>query len=85
VPILIEASAEIPDEITELPVHAHRIEAMAGAEPAAAAEREPPSLGELKETPEAALSAAVPESPVETWSERSSNPRRGWWQRLIQP
>jgi ribonuclease E len=89
VPILIEASAEIPEEITELPVHPHRIEAMAGAEPAAPAEPEPPSLGEMKRTPEAALSAADlpagPESPVETVGERSSNPRRGWWQRLIQP
>jgi ribonuclease E len=89
VPILIEASAEIPEEITELPVHPHRIEAMAGAEPAALAEPELPALGEMKQTPEAALSDAVlpagPESPVETVSERSSNPRRGWWQRLIQP
>jgi hypothetical protein len=72
-----------------LPVHPHRIEAMAGAEPAAPAEPEPPSLGEMKRTPEAALSAAVlpagPESPVETVGERSANPRRGWWQRLIQP
>jgi ribonuclease E len=89
VPISIEAPAEIPEEISELPVHPHRIEAMAGPEPATPAEREPPSHSEMKRTPEAALSAAVPPagpgSPVETVSERSSNPRRGWWQRLIQP
>jgi ribonuclease E len=89
VPILIEASAEIPEEMTELPVHPHPIEATPGAVSAAPAEREPRSLGEMERTPEAALSTAAPpggpESPVETASERSSNPRRGWWQRLIQP
>jgi len=89
VPVLFEASAEIPQEITELPVHPHPIEATSGAVSAALAEREPRSLSELERTPEAALSTAAPpgelESPVETASEKSSNPRRGWWQRLIQP
>jgi len=89
VPVLIEASAEIPEEITELPVHPYPIEATSGAVSAASAEREPRSLDELDRTPEAELSTAAPpggpESPVETASEKSSNPRRGWWQRLIQP
>jgi hypothetical protein len=49
----------------------------------------PASMSETERTPEAAFSTDAgrpePERPVVTGSEKSSTPRRGWWQRLIQP
>jgi len=52
-------------------------------------EQHPSSTSETERTPEAAFSTdagrAEPEHPVVTGSEKSSTPRRGWWQRLIQP
>jgi hypothetical protein len=52
-------------------------------------EQHPSSTSETERTPEAAFSTdagrAEPEHPVVTGSEKSSIPRRGWWQRLIQP
>jgi hypothetical protein len=43
---------------------------------------EPPTV--LPETP-AAAAEPEPAHPVQIVSEKPANPRRGWWQRLIQP
>ena len=88
VPDPVTAPAEMPGEIADLanPNH-HSVEARAAAEAAGSTEQELPSTSEPERTPEAAFSAgappAEPEHPV--GGEKSSIPRRGWWQRLIQP
>jgi len=90
VPDPVVAPGEMPGEIADLamPRH-HSVEAMAGAEAADPAELELSSTSERERIPKVAFSAgapgAEPEHPVETEPEKSSTPRRGWWQRLIQP
>jgi ribonuclease E len=90
VPDPVSAPGAMPGEIADLAAPPdHLVEARAAAEAAGFAERELSSTGETERTPEAAFSAgappAEPEHPVRTGSEKSSTPRRGWWQRLIQP
>jgi hypothetical protein len=89
-PYAAEALGEIPGEIADLATpRISSVEPSAEAEAAGSAERELSSTNATERTPEGALSLAavpaVPEHPVEPLSERPSNPRRGWWQRLIQP
>jgi ribonuclease E len=89
VPDPVVAPGEMPGEIADLAVPRHHsVEATAGAEAADPAERLS-STSETERTPRVAFSAgappAEPEHPVETEPEKSSTPRRGWWQRLIQP
>jgi ribonuclease E len=85
-----EMSGEIPGEIADLaaPPH-HSVDARAGDEAAGSAERELSSTSETERTAEAGFSADAPptepEHPDGMGSEKSSPPRRGWWQRLIQP
>ena len=90
VPDPFAAPPEMPGEIGNLAVPRHHsVEARAGAEAADPAEQELFSTGDTERTPKAAFSAgappAEPEHPVEAGPEKSSTPRRGWWQRLIQP
>ena len=90
VPDPVAASAEMPGEIADLAIPRHySVEARAGAEAADPAEQELSSTSEAERTPKSVFSAggppAEPEHPVETGPEKSSTPRRGWWQRLIQP
>jgi hypothetical protein len=83
----VTAAGEIPGEITDLatPID-HSVEARAEAEAAGSTEQELPSTSESERTPEAAFSVSAPQAePVEAGTEKSSTPRRGWWQRLIQP
>ena len=86
----VTAAGEMPGEITDLatPFH-HPVEARAEPEAGGSTERELPSTSESERMPEAAFSAgappAEPEHPVGAETEKSSTPRRGWWQRLIQP
>jgi ribonuclease E len=90
VPDPVAAPGQMPREIEDLamPRH-HSVEATAAAEAGDPAERELSATSETERTPKIAFSAgapaAEPEHPVETEPERSSTPRRGWWQRLIQP
>jgi ribonuclease E len=90
VPDPVAAPPEMPGEIADLamPRH-HSVEMRAGAEAADHAEQELSSTSETERTPKSAFSAgALPaeaEHPVDTGPEKSSIPRRGWWQRLIQP
>jgi ribonuclease E len=85
-----EMSGEMPGEITDLaaPPH-HSVDARAGDEAADSAERKLYSTSETERTAEAGFSADAPptepEHPDGMGSEKSSPPRRGWWQRLIQP
>jgi len=90
VPDPVAAPAEMPGGIGNLAVPRHHsVEARAEAEAADPAEQELFSTSETERTPKAAFSAgappAEPEHPVEAGPEKSSTPRRGWWQRLIQP
>ena len=86
----VTAAGEIPGEITDLatPID-HSVEARAEAEAAGSTEQELLSTSESERTPEAAFSASAPQAEpahsVEAGTEKSSTPRRGWWQRLIQP
>jgi ribonuclease E len=85
-PHAVEALGEMRGEIADLATpRLYSVEPSAEAE----AEREPPSTNGTERAPEAALSMAaapaVPEHAGEPPSEKPSNPRRGWWQRLIQP
>jgi len=86
----VSAPGAMPGEIADLATPPdHLVEARAAAEAAGFAERELSSKSETERTPEAAFSVGAPpteaEHPVRTGSEKSSTPRRGWWQRLIQP
>ena len=89
VPDPAAAPGQMPREIAVAMLPHHSVEATAGAEAGDPAERELSATSETERTPEMAFSAgdpaAEPEHPVETGPERSSTPRRGWWQRLIQP
>jgi hypothetical protein len=90
VPDPAAAPGQMPREIEDLAMLPHHsVETTAGAEAGDSAERELSATSETERTPEMAFSAgdpaAEPEHPVETGPERSSTPRRGWWQRLIQP
>jgi ribonuclease E len=90
VPDPVSAPGAMPGEIADLARPPdHLVEARAGAEAAGFAGRELSSTSETERTSEAAFSAGAPlpepEHPVRTGSEKSSTPRRGWWQRLIQP
>jgi hypothetical protein len=88
-----EMREEIPEEIPDLAAPRHHsveaVEARAGGEAAGSAEQELPSTSEPERTSEAGFSAGVlpteSEHPVEPGTMKSSIPRRGWWQRLIQP
>jgi len=87
-PNSVVVPTEMPIEIIASPTPAQVVEALATADAAGSAERQPTSLGEAKPTPEAGFSDTGPEQPehpVVTGSEKPSPPRRGWWQRLIQP
>jgi ribonuclease E len=57
--------------------------------PTAEAEQGVPYVSEAERESDTAPSAAEPEQqpphPVQTVTEKPANPRRGWWQRLIQP
>ena len=57
--------------------------------PTAEAEQGVPYISEAERELETAPSATEPEQqpphPVQTVTEKPANPRRGWWQRLIQP
>lgn len=76
-----ERSGETPDE---------EWESRSGSPPTAEAEQGVPYAGEMERELESA--SAEPEQPhkpepahpVETVTEKPANPRRGWWQRLIQ-
>ena len=89
VPDPAAAPGQMPREIAVAMLPHHSGEATAGAEAGDPAERDLSATSETERTPEMAFSAgdpaAEPEHPVETGPERSSTPRRGWWQRLIQP
>jgi ribonuclease E len=61
----------------------HTLDERAGAETAGSSEQRLSSINETERTPEAAFSTDG--RPAETESEKPSTPRRGWWQRLIQP
>jgi len=84
-----ETPGEMPIEVADWAApRLYSVEARTEAEAAGPAERELFPTSETERTPEAALSAAAPpaepEHQVGTVSEKPS-PRRGWWQRLIQP
>ena len=90
VPYAAEAPEETPGEIADLATHPfYPVEASAEAEAPSSVERELSSTSAIERTQEGELSVAaaptVPEHPVELVSEKPSAPRRGWWQRLIQP
>jgi ribonuclease E len=90
VPDPVGAPGQMPREIEDLAMLPHHsVEATAGTGAGDPAKRELSATSETERTPEMAFSAgaptAEPEHPVETGPERSSTPRRGWWQRLIQP
>jgi ribonuclease E len=88
VPDSVVAPTEMPVEILASPTPVQVVEARATADAAGSAEQQPISLGEAKRTSEAEFSDTRPEQsehPVVTGSEKPSPPRRGWWQRLIQP
>jgi ribonuclease E len=83
-------SVELPEEIApefaeSVMPHAHPVEASAVGGAADLAGSDLPSAGATEQAGEAALSSAEPEHPVGTESEKPPAPRRGWWQRLIQP
>jgi hypothetical protein len=67
-------------------------ESRPGSPPTAEAEQGVPYTGEMERERELELASAEPEQqqkpepahPVETVIEKPANPRRGWWQRLIQ-
>ena len=90
-----EMAGEVPGEITDLAaprdhsITARSVEARPAAEAAPLTEQELTSTSESERTSEAGFSGgplpAEPEHPVEPGTEKSSTPRRGWWQRLIQP
>jgi ribonuclease E len=89
-PYAVEAPGERPGEIADLATaRLYSVEPGAEAEAAGSAERELSSTNGTDQPPEGALSVAAapaaPEHPGEPLSEKPSNPRRGWWQRLIQP
>jgi ribonuclease E len=89
-PYAAEALGETPGEIADLATpRLYSVESSAEAEAAGSVERELSSTNATERAPEGALSVAaapaVPELPLEPLSEKPSNPRRGWWQRLIQP
>jgi ribonuclease E len=87
---LDETPREMPMEVAAdwAAPRLYSVEARTEAEAAGPTERELFSTSETERTPEAALSPAAPpaepEHQVGTVSEKPS-PRRGWWQRLIQP
>jgi ribonuclease E len=90
-----EMAGEVPGEIADLAaprdhaIAARSVEARPAAEAAPSTEQELTSTSESERTSEAGFSGdplpAEPEHPVEPGTEKSSTPRRGWWQRLIQP
>jgi ribonuclease E len=85
-----EAAREIPAEIGGLTTRRpYSVEMSAGSEAEASADKEPLSDSATEQSPEVELSVAItsekPEHSVELVSEKPSAPRRGWWQRLIQP
>jgi len=77
------APGENGPEIGDLAPSHHAVDERAGAETDGSNEQRLSSISETKRTPEAAFSTDG--RPAETESEKSSTPRRGWWQRLIQP
>jgi ribonuclease E len=84
------AVREIPEEIGGLTTRRlYSVEMNAGSETEGSAEKERSSNSATEQSPDVELSAATtpekPEHPVELISEKPSTPRRGWWQRLIQP
>jgi hypothetical protein len=89
-----EMAGEVPREIADLAapsdhaIAARSVEARPAAE-AASTEQELTSTSQSERTSEADLSGgplpAEPEDAVESGTEKPSTPRRGWWQRLIQP
>ncbi len=89
-PYADEALGETPGEIADLPTpRLYSVEPNAEAEAAGSVERELSSTNAAERAPEGALfvaaAPAVAEYPIEPLSEKPSTPRRGWWQRLIQP
>jgi ribonuclease E len=56
----------------------------AAASPTAESELGVPYVSETERILETASAAPDPEPPVQTVTEKPANPRRGWWQRLIQ-
>jgi ribonuclease E len=83
VPDPVAAPRENADEIADLAPFHHAVDERAGAETAGANEQRLSPISETEPTPEAAFSTDG--GPAETGSGKSSTPRRGWWQRLIQP
>jgi len=77
------APGENGGEIGDLAPSHHAVDERAGAGTAGSSEQRLFSISETQGTPEAAFSTNG--RPAETESEKSSTPRRGWWQRLIQP
>jgi hypothetical protein len=65
-------------------------ESRSGSPPIAEAEQGVPYASEIEREPESAFAEQEqphkpePPHPVETVTEKPANPRRGWWQRLIQ-
>jgi ribonuclease E len=89
-PYAAEALAEMPDGIADLTTARHySVEPSAEAAVARPVEREPSSTKATERAPDEGLSVAaapaVPGHPVEPLGEKPSSPRKGWWQRLIQP
>jgi hypothetical protein len=76
-----ERSGETPDEAWE---------SRSGSPPTAEAEQGVPYASEIERELESAFAEPEqphkpePPHPVETVTEKPANPRRGWWQRLIQ-
>ena len=86
----LRTAGEMPGRSRDLATQRlYSVEASAEAEAAGSAERELSSTSATERAPEGELSVAAapaePEHPVELVSEKPSTPRRGWWQRLIQP
>ena len=79
----------VPDPVVVPAEKLVEIVASARVDAAGSAENESISLGETERTSETRFSddppPELPEHPVVTGSEKSAPPRRGWWQRLIQP
>ncbi len=89
-PHAAEDPGEMPGEIADFATQRlYSVEANVGAEASGSAERDLSSISATERTQEGELSVTAaptePEHPVELLGEKASTPRRGWWQRLIQP
>jgi ribonuclease E len=85
-----QAQRDIPAEVSSLTARRpYSVGMSAGSEAEAPPDKEPLSDSATEQSPEVELSVAItpekPEHPVELVGEKPSAPRRGWWQRLIQP